>query len=159
MAPQGVTPRAAVANPRGGTSQAMYRCPSCSGAVEEACRFCPACGASLAPSAPTQLSPSDQAGLPAANSSRGPAEPTSRTTSTEGRFIPGTLLAGRYRLVALLGRGGMGEVYRADDTKLGQTVALKFLPDSVARDPAVLERFYSEVRIGRQVSHPNVCRL
>jgi serine/threonine-protein kinase len=69
------------------------------------------------------------------------------------------LLAGRYRLVALLGRGGMGEVYRADDTKLGQTVALKFLPDAVARDAAVLDRFYAEVRIGRQVSHPNVCRL
>ena len=82
-----------------------------------------------------------------------------RSSSAEGRFIPGTLLAGRYRLVALLGRGGMGEVYRADDTRLGQTVALKFLPDAVARDAAVLERFYAEVRIGRQVSHPNVCRL
>jgi serine/threonine-protein kinase len=53
----------------------------------------------------------------------------------------------------------MGEVYRADDTRLGQTVALKFLPDTVARDRATLERFYAEVRIGRQVSHPNVCRL
>ena len=53
----------------------------------------------------------------------------------------------------------MGEVYRADDLKLGQPVALKFLPDSVARDPARLERFYAEVRIARQVSHPNVCRV
>jgi serine/threonine-protein kinase len=85
--------------------------------------------------------------------------PEPRAIPAEGRFIPGTLLAGRYRLVALLGRGGMGEVYRAEDTRLGQAVALKFLPDSVARDAAVLERFYAEVRIGRQVSHPNVCRL
>ena len=69
------------------------------------------------------------------------------------------MLHGRYRIVGLLGRGGMGEVYRADDTKLGQTVALKFLPDTLARDPSSVERFYAEIRVGRQVSHPNVCRL
>jgi serine/threonine-protein kinase len=53
----------------------------------------------------------------------------------------------------------MGEVYRADDLKLGQPVALKFLPRMLANDPARLERFYAEVRIARQVSHPNVCRV
>lgn len=52
----------------------------------------------------------------------------------------------------------MGEVYRADDTKLGQTVALTFLPEALARDAIGLERFYAELRIGRQVSHPSVCR-
>ncbi|HEY8183757.1 MAG TPA: serine/threonine-protein kinase [Thermoanaerobaculia bacterium] len=64
------------------------------------------------------------------------------------------MLGGRYRIVSLVGGGGMGEVYRADDLKLGQTVALKFL----ARhgDSA---RLHEEVRIGRTVSHPNVCRL
>jgi len=74
-------------------------------------------------------------------------------------LAPGTLLAGRYRIVAPLGRGGMGEVYRAEDTKLGQPVALKFLRAAVADDPALLERLLAEVRIGREVSHPNVCRL
>ncbi|HUP49298.1 MAG TPA: protein kinase, partial [Thermoanaerobaculia bacterium] len=69
------------------------------------------------------------------------------------------MLGERYRIVALLGSGGMGEVYRAEDTKLGQQVALKFLPHHVGSDPARLERLYSEVRLGRQVSHPNVCRL
>jgi serine/threonine-protein kinase len=69
------------------------------------------------------------------------------------------VLAERYRIIGLLGRGGMGEVYRADDLKLGQPVALKFLPRLLADDPTRLARFYAEVRIARQVSHPNVCRV
>src|SRR5215467_14307553 len=77
----------------------------------------------------------------------------------EGRFIPGTLLSGRYRIIALLGRGGMGEVYRATDLTLGQSVALKFLPEEAAHNQRLLERFHGEVRIARQVSHPNVCRV
>jgi serine/threonine-protein kinase len=77
----------------------------------------------------------------------------------EGRFVPGTLLGGRYRIIALLGRGGMGEVYRATDLTLGQSVALKFLPEGAGRDQRLLERFHGEVRVARQVSHPNVCRV
>ena len=75
-----------------------------------------------------------------------------------GRFAPGTVLAGRFRIVAPLGRGGMGEVYRADDLKLAQTVALKFLPDELMHDPARLAQFHNEVRIARTISHRNVCR-
>jgi hypothetical protein len=83
-------------------------------------------------------------------------------TTTEidhGRFPPGTLLDERYRIVGRLGKGGMGEVYRADDLRLGQPVALKFLPESVDRDPARLTQLHTEVRMARQVSHPNVCRV
>lgn len=76
-----------------------------------------------------------------------------------GRFAPGTIFAARYRIIGLLGKGGMGEVYRADDLTLDQAVALKFLPESVAADLERLERFLNEVRVARQVSHPNVCRL
>jgi len=76
-----------------------------------------------------------------------------------GRFLPGTMLATRYRIVGLLGKGGMGEVYRADDIKLGQAVALKFLPPQFSKDPIRLEYFHNEVRLARQVSHPNVCRV
>src|SRR5262249_31950209 len=53
----------------------------------------------------------------------------------------------------------MGEVYRANDLRLGQTVALKFLPEAAAKDPAMLARFHNEVRIARLVTHPNVCRV
>src|SRR2546426_4634202 len=75
------------------------------------------------------------------------------------RFTPGAVISGRYRLVALLGRGGMGEVYRADDLTLDHPVALKFLPEGVAHDAARLAQFHNELRIARQVSHKNVCRL
>ncbi|HLY20706.1 MAG TPA: serine/threonine-protein kinase, partial [Bryobacteraceae bacterium] len=90
--------------------------------------------------------------------SQGPP-PVSTSTPDEGRFVPGTLVAGRYRIISLLGRGGMGEVYRATDLTLAQPVALKFLPESGADHQRTLERFHNEVRIARQVSHPNVCRV
>jgi serine/threonine-protein kinase len=79
--------------------------------------------------------------------------------SAEGRFLPGVLIADRYRIIALLGKGGMGEVYRADDLTLGQPVALKFLPQEYNQNEGLLERFRNEVRISRKVSHPNVCRV
>jgi uncharacterized protein YneF (UPF0154 family) len=99
-----------------------------------------------------------------------PRSPSSRSSSSrppssaeyllnEGRFLPGRLVASRYRVIALLGKGGMGEVYRADDLTLGQAVAMKFLPDEAGRDEGLLERFRNEVRMARRVSHPNVCRV
>jgi len=100
--------------------------------------------------------------------SSGPASPqrssgggllSSTSDIDHGRFPPGTLLGGRYRIVGKLGKGGMGEVFRADDLKLGQSVALKFLPGDVDRDPARLTQLHTEVRMARQVSHPNVCRV
>jgi Protein kinase domain len=76
-----------------------------------------------------------------------------------GRFTPGAIIGERYRIVALLGRGGMGEVYRAEDLKLSQVLAIKFLPEQVSKDVSALARFHSEVRVARQVSHANVCRV
>ncbi len=75
------------------------------------------------------------------------------------RFVPGDILNDRYRVVGLLGRGGMGEVYRAEDLKLDQEVALKFLPRGLEQDPSRLHLFLNEVRTARQVTHPNVCRV
>jgi serine/threonine-protein kinase len=75
------------------------------------------------------------------------------------RFPPGTVLAGRYRMIGPLGRGGMGDVYRADDLKLDQAVALKFLPRSRSDSPAWVRRYQNEVRLARKVTHPNVLRV
>ena len=147
----------------------MPACPSCNREIAEAARFCPECGAAL-PSAPAAAPP----GAPAAPLSAPGVPPTveretvpaaeppsskpGSSSSVHGRFDPGTRLGTRYRVVGLLGRGGMGEVYRADDLELGQSVALKFLPERVARSAADLARLRSEVRTARQIAHPNVCR-
>ena len=72
------------------------------------------------------------------------------------RFLPGMRFGERYRIVEMLGRGATGEVYRADDLKLGQPVALKFLPQHLAEDPDARARIRNEVRVARQVSHPLV---
>lgn len=74
-------------------------------------------------------------------------------------FLPGSVFAARYRIVNRLGQGAMGEVYRADDLKLGQTIALKFLPRDLSRDPSRIARFRNEVRVAREITHPNVCRV
>jgi serine/threonine-protein kinase len=123
-------------------------CSACGHANAPTQRFCGQCGAPLDEAAGvTHTSP-----IPIARATPAPS-------SDGGRFLPGTMLAGRYRVIGLLGRGGMGEVYRADDLKLGQPVALKFLPRDVERDPDRLERFLTEVRLSLRVTHPNVCRV
>src|ERR1039458_7824000 len=126
----------------------MAQCRSCSTENPEPNRFCGSCGTSMG-SASELLTDA----MPRA------ATPTPSSSSEEGRFPPGTILAERYRIVGLLGQGGMGEVYRANDLKLGQPVALKFLPQATAKNQQMLARFHAEVRIARQVSHPNVCRV
>ncbi|HYL37705.1 MAG TPA: protein kinase [Bryobacteraceae bacterium] len=135
----------------------MAKCSRCSAENPDATRFCGYCGAALGARSPASLIPTE---VSTRTRAVAPGSPTPRSDSSEeGRFLPGTLLGDRYRIVSLLGSGGMGEVYRASDLRLGQPVALKFLPEETARDPKTLARFHSEVRIARQVAHPNVCRV
>ncbi len=131
-------------------------CPSCGDGVAEGKRFCSSCGADVRAVSPT-ISRSSGRAMPAAAPS--PARISDSSIERPARFLPGTIIAERYRIVAQVGRGGMGEVYRADDLKLGQRVALKFLPESLSKNATAVERMQREVRLARQVSHPNVCRV
>jgi len=155
-------------------------CTSCGAQASSNGRFCSVCGGALdlntaatidsndlsadqatiaPPTTPRKPSSSPTPG----RSGRTPSSSAPGLTSSDpiggGRFTPGQIIAERYRVVAMAGRGGMGEVYRAEDLRLGQVVAIKFLPASLSQDAATLSRFHSEVRIARQVSHPNVCRV
>jgi hypothetical protein len=160
-------------------------CTFCGGKVASAARYCAHCGKpieevdpdatvldntavsdenleTIAPDGPAarMATPRQQPSYSRPRSSP-PSNPT--LTSSDpiggGRFAPGVIVADRYRIVALLGRGGMGEVYRAEDLRLSQVLAIKFLPETLSKDEAALARFHSEVRVARQVSHPNVCRV
>ena len=131
----------------------MLRCAHCNETVPDNARFCPACGE---PSSSISQMPTAASGAksPQATAQQEIGRLDSSSSFDAGGFAPGSVIAERYRVIGLLGRGGMGEVYRADDLKLGQPVALKFLPKALADDPVRRERFYAEVRIARQVSHP-----
>jgi len=141
----------------------VIRCPSCSSEVPGGSRFCGSCGASVSASAetPTETSLSDApaGSVPRSRSGARRISVSSLDSLDQARFLPGTMVAGRYRIIGLLGRGGMGEVYRADDLKLGRPVALKFLPTVLERDESRLQRFLNEAKVALRVTHPNVCRV
>ncbi|HLJ46958.1 MAG TPA: serine/threonine-protein kinase [Bryobacteraceae bacterium] len=124
----------------------MPSCPTCQSMLADDAVSCSRCGSQVGT-------------LAMSHSDSSPSRTRPAVEAEEDRFFPGTLIAERYRIISRIGRGGMGEVYRATDIRLAQTVALKFLPEAMAHEPSALARFHAEVRIARQVTHPNVCRV
>jgi len=117
------------------------RCPKCRAENSETQRYCGECGTRL--------------GLPET-----PQISVTRTLETPQETIGrGTLFAGRYEIIEELGAGGMGEVYRVEDKKVGQEVALKLIKPEIAANKKTIERFRHELKTARMISHRNVCRM
>jgi len=117
------------------------KCPRCQAENPETQRFCGDCG--------TKLTPAPEAGFSRTETLRTPLEEPVR----------GTSFAGRYLVIEELGAGGMGKVFRVEDTKVGQEIALKLINPEIAADRRTIERFRNELKTARMISHRNICRM
>jgi protein kinase/serine/threonine-protein kinase len=117
------------------------KCPKCQFENPADTRFCGKCGASLHPSEAIS-------GIP-----------TETIETTKEELTTGTIFAGRYQIIEELGKGGMGKVYKALDKEVEAKVALKLIKPEIAADKNTIERFRNELRVARDISHKNICRM
>jgi serine/threonine protein kinase len=117
------------------------KCSQCQADISEDSLFCSKCG--------TPVQASERLAFSQTRTILRPME----------ELAPETFLAGKYRVIKVAGRGGMGIVYMAEDTKLKRHVALKFLPPELVLSPEARERFVQEARAAAALSHPNICTI
>ena len=141
-------------------------CTQCGQVVPESASKCAACGAILAGDGATMtgIGPGSHPTRPGGDRTLTTGGPPSGSTgryagAPSSRIAPGTLLGRRYEILAVLGEGGMGTVYKARDLELGRLVALKAIRPEMASRPEILERFKREILLASQVTHKNVLRI
>jgi serine/threonine-protein kinase len=117
------------------------KCPKCKAENPEESKFCNECG--------LQLDSVDQMPVP----------PTQTLEVPKEDLTTGSTFAGRYQIIEEIGKGGMGKVYKAQDKKIKETVALKLIKPEIASDKKTIERFGNEMKFARKVAHRNVCRM
>ncbi|MFB0564705.1 MAG: protein kinase [Candidatus Aminicenantaceae bacterium] len=115
------------------------KCPKCQTENPDTSSYCADCG--------TQLGPSKDISV------------TKTIETPKEELTRGSIIAGRYEIIEELGKGGMGRIYRVEDTKLKQEVALKLIKPEIAEDKKTIERFRNELKIARNIRHKNVCGM
>jgi serine/threonine-protein kinase len=117
------------------------QCPKCKAENPDESKFCNECG--------LQMDSIDKM----------PAPPTKTLEVPQEELTTGSTFADRYQIVEELGRGGMGKVYKAQDTEIKEKIALKLIKSEISSDKKTIERFQNELKLARKISHRNVCRM
>ena len=125
------------------------KCPNCHAENPDTLKFCGECGTQL-------IRGQEPSPLEAVAS---PDLPTATLQVPIQELTRGTTLAGRYEIIEELGRGGMGNVYKVEDTRVNAEIALKLIKPAIASDKRMIERFRNELKTTRMISHRNVCRM
>ena len=117
------------------------KCPKCQTDNPDKQKFCGECATPLPSSEDIQVSQ------------------TKTLETPDEELIRGTLFAGRYEIIEELGKGGMGKVYRVEDKKAKEEIAIKLIKPEIAADKKTIERFRNELTTARKIAHRNVCRM
>jgi serine/threonine-protein kinase len=117
------------------------KCPKCNSDNSDTQRFCGECAAPLQPADDTQ------------------ASFTKTLETPREELTTGATFAGRYQIIEELGKGGMGKVYKVQDTKIKEKIALKLIKPDIAKDKKTIERFNNELKFARKIRHKNICQM
>jgi serine/threonine protein kinase len=146
------------------TPAPRYVCPRCRSAFAEPCRYCPECGADMNRASALEEAARKESGVavprPGVGSSAGwgPADADRRLSESNQAWL-GKIVDGRYRVIEVVGRGGMGVVYKVEHQRMGKIAAMKVLHRDLAQDPEVVQRFEREATAVSRLNHPNTVQV